>query len=218
MEGDDALAVTVFLFEAGDGRTREERLKAAARFAGYGAPQSGNEEELWRIAREERGKPYFPGQPRLHFSISHSGELWVCALSGRPLGVDIQKHTTKRGESAGQAAARLSGLAERFFHPGEAAWVRENPGERFFRIWAAKESYVKYTGEGIGGSFGTFCLVPDGGEGHSWKAENVWFYGEELPDGYSLCVCCGEDKMSVQIVYYDEKTDNFQNKRNKTGR
>ena len=209
MEGDDALTVTVFVFGAGDGRSREERLMEAARFAGYGSPQGGNEDELWLIARKERGKPYFPNQPGLHFSISHSGELWACALSRCPVGVDIQKHTKKRGESDRQTGARLLRLAERFFHPKEADWVRGDPQKRFFRLWAAKESYVKYTGEGIGGSFGTFCLVPGGKEGHNWKAENVWFYGEELPDGYSLCVCCGEKEVLVKIIYYDKKTDNF---------
>lgn len=203
------MTVRVFVFRADDGRTRAERLRAAACLTEDGVfpKEEGAAEELWRIDRKERGKPYFPNQPGLHFSISHSGALWVCAFSGHPVGVDIQKHTKKRKESDEEAGVRLARMAERFFHPDEAAWVREHPCQRFFQIWAAKESYVKYTGDGIGAGFGRFCLVPSDEEAQTWKAEEVWFYGTELPGGYSLCVCGGKTKMSVQIADFCKKTD-----------
>ena len=38
----------------------------------------------------ERGKPYFSHLPRRQFNLSHSGTLALCALSDRPVGVDIQ--------------------------------------------------------------------------------------------------------------------------------
>ncbi len=218
MEGDDALMVTVSVFRAGDGRTGEERLAAAARLAGYremdeketapgelpAAPACAAERtELWQIARTERGKPYFPNRPEVHFSISHSGELWVCAFSGRPVGVDVQQHVKKRGEGDREAAGRFGRMADRFFHPREAVWVREEPYERFFRIWTAKESYVKYTGEGIGAGFSQFSTAPearrpgpgepvfagaaDGGRG----SEKVRFFSTRIdwddPAGRAFC-------------------------------
>ena len=218
MEGDDALIV--FVFRAGDGRTREERLKTAAVLAGYGRErdegpvlQRGEllEPDIWQIARTKRGKPYFPGQPGLHFSISHSGDLWVCAFSGQAIGIDIQKHVKQNGESFRAAACRLGRMAERFFHPAEAAWVLQEPFERFFRIWTAKESFVKYTGEGIRGDFGSFCLVPEEwrAEKHSpaeqesagWKAEGVSFYSRRISDGYTLCICSREIEAPVEICW-----------------
>ncbi len=41
------------------------------------------------LAQWQRGKPYFPS-PRCQFNLSHSGTLALCALSDRPVGVDIQ--------------------------------------------------------------------------------------------------------------------------------
>ena len=43
------------------------------------------------LARTERGKPYFPQFPGLHFNLSHSGQLTLCALSHLPVGVDIEQ-------------------------------------------------------------------------------------------------------------------------------
>ncbi len=40
-------------------------------------------------------------------------------------------------------------LARRFFHPSEIAWLEAHGFEEFSRIWAYKESYVKYTGVGL---------------------------------------------------------------------
>ena len=77
------------------------------------------------------------------------------------------------------------GIQSRFFHPDERAYVEQN-GD-FFRVWTAKESYVKYTGEGITDSFASFSTVC----GHS-IAEGV--RGVQLkhipvdPD-YRVCVC-----------------------------
>ncbi len=165
MERGDARMVSVWIFRADDGRTGKERILAAVRLAGHAgdeekAVEDAAETPAWRVGRTERGKPYFPEQPGIHFSISHSGELWVCALGESPLGVDVQKCVKKRGESDREAAGRFGRMARRFFHPREADWVERDPGQRFFRIWAAKESYVKYTGEGIGAGFDLFCTVP----------------------------------------------------------
>ena len=33
--------------------------------------------EMLVTARTDRGKPYFPLAPQFHFSISHSGGIWV---------------------------------------------------------------------------------------------------------------------------------------------
>ena len=58
------------------------------------------------IARRERGKPWFPDHPRLHFSLSHSGDLALCALGEKALGADIE---VVRPRSAGLPRYALSG-------------------------------------------------------------------------------------------------------------
>ncbi|MCI8464356.1 MAG: 4'-phosphopantetheinyl transferase superfamily protein [Lachnospiraceae bacterium] len=233
------MAVSIFIFRSDDGRTREERLLAAASVAGYEQDAVGETAserlDIWRIARTKRGKPYFPEQPDLHFSISHSGDFWVCAFSERPVGVDIQKHVKRAGESQTQAAARLARMAERFFHPEETAWVMEYPYKRFFQIWTAKESYVKYTGEGIGAGFEALCLAPDSESAEweqtdvrerssfRWKANGLRFCSREFSGdslvrgssvgagdspGYTLCVCFEKEEESVWMQRYDEISEN----------
>ena len=45
---------------------------------------------LPRVARTEKGKPYFPDFPNLHFSLSHTNGASLCALSDSLVGVDIE--------------------------------------------------------------------------------------------------------------------------------
>ena len=55
------------------------------------------------VVRAERGKPYFPNTPSIHFSVSHSGDIFACAFSDEPVGVDIQEYKidrTKRSVAA----------------------------------------------------------------------------------------------------------------------
>ncbi len=48
------------------------------------------EYEKIRFLTEKNGKPYAEGNP-FYFSLSHSGDYAVCAISNSPVGVDIEK-------------------------------------------------------------------------------------------------------------------------------
>ena len=76
-------------------------------------------------ALTENGKPFFP-DGGAYFSLSHCGKYAVCAVSGVPVGADI--------ELARDNALRL---AERFFMPDEAALVERSPTPEaeFCRLW-----------------------------------------------------------------------------------
>ena len=41
---------------------------------------------LPETAREESGKPFFPGRRALHFNLSHSGPLALCGVGAAPWG------------------------------------------------------------------------------------------------------------------------------------
>ena len=86
----------------------------------------------------ENGKPYCEGL--WHFSLSHCGELAVCAVSDRPVGVDI--------ECPRKNSLRL---AERIFAPEvcEVIAGSDEPDEKFCEYWTCAESFIKQTGEGI---------------------------------------------------------------------
>jgi 4'-phosphopantetheinyl transferase len=81
------------------------------------------------------GKPVLARQSEVHFSLSHSGPWAMCAISDRPVGVDVQQ----------VRPVKLS-IARRF-HPQEREWLsRQTEGEQqaeFFRLWTRKEAWVK---------------------------------------------------------------------------
>ena len=98
-------------------------------------------DRLPEMAREERGKPYFPGAPQYHFNLSHSGPFALCALSDRPVGVDIQV----------VRPAWSPKLVDRSCTPEERSWLAalgDRP-EDFAALWACKESVGKESGYGI---------------------------------------------------------------------
>lgn len=93
------------------------------------------------IARHPLGKPYLTGHEGLYFSISHSGSWAACAVGRTPLGLDIQYRKKKETDA----------LAARILDAGEFSSY-ENSADRnvsFYDFWVKKESYLKYTGEGI---------------------------------------------------------------------
>ena len=92
------------------------------------------------MARQEGGKPWFPDAPHLHFSVSHSGGLALCALSHREVGADIEVVRPRRERLPAYA---LSGE--------ELAWYQAHDGgwERFYTLWTLKEAKVKCTGQGL---------------------------------------------------------------------
>ena len=170
--------VKVYIFKADDCLSREERLlRAAEHYFGADADAAFTvaaaewerqdleaKKELLKVEKTSLGKPYFPNFPKLHLSISHSGAYWVCALSQVEVGVDIQEHAIHKNETRQEAAVRFAKMARRFFHPVEAKYVEAESFYRFFGVWAARESYVKYTGQGIDASFSEHCVIPESEE------------------------------------------------------
>lgn len=86
-------------------------------------------------------KPYFKSHPQIHYNISHSGEYAVCAFSTSEIGVDIQRHRQLDYEK----------MAMRTLSQNEyTCWKAAASAEKeFYHYWVLKESYLKWTGEGI---------------------------------------------------------------------
>lgn len=98
------------------------------------------EERLPPMERKAGGKPWFPGRPHLHFSVSHSGGLALCALSDREVGADVELVRPRR--------ERLPAYA---LSEAELAWYQAHGGgwEWFYTLWTLKEARVKCTGQGL---------------------------------------------------------------------
>ena len=144
----------------------------------------------------QHGKPAISGQSAasgsVRFSLSHSGEYAVVAVAhGREVGVDVEMR---------KANLECLKLAERFFAPPEAQAIATLQGEAqralFFRLWTAKEAYLK--GRGVGLSLGlerfeiVFDREPPGARvrfadsgtfDRAWQVQSL-----SLPDGLAGAV------------------------------
>ncbi len=112
------------------------------------ADASGKTPEEITFTIGHKGKP--SANVPFYFNLSHSGDLVLCAVSDKPIGVDIEQIKPFR-----------AGMVARYFTQTEAAyvWGDMTPSSetvtdseicaRFYRIWTAKEAYVKMTGTGI---------------------------------------------------------------------
>lgn len=96
--------------------------------------------ELPEIKRLQRGKPYFPQYPSIHFNLSHSGSFALCGIAEQPIGVDIQILRPFRPS-----------LIERSCSDCELAWLHSRGMQYsdFALLWALKESIGKQTGYGL---------------------------------------------------------------------
>ena len=119
---------------------------------------------LPEIARREGGKPYFPRHEELHFNLSHSGALALCALDSGPVGADVQIIKEWR-----------PGLPERVCSPAELAWLEEQPGlwPAFTLLWTLKEARAKESGRGLTSSIRDI-RVPLPGDGPV-RMDGLWF-------------------------------------------
>ena len=104
-----------------------------------------------RICLSAHGKPFLEGHSGIHFNISHAADAIVCAVSDRPVGIDMEK----------KRKVNLR-IINRFFAENERAFVlagHNDQDERFTQIWTMKEAYVKYTGKGLAESFEEFDVL-----------------------------------------------------------
>ncbi|MDE5948991.1 MAG: 4'-phosphopantetheinyl transferase superfamily protein [Prevotella sp.] len=86
------------------------------------------------------GKPFIAGRRDICFSMSHCRCGVACAVSDRPVGIDIETIRPYRRE-----------LAERVMNTEEMDVITSSPHPEieFIRLWTMKESFLKMTGEGI---------------------------------------------------------------------
>ncbi len=131
------------------------------------------------VALSENGKPYLRDN-ELHFNLSHSGELAICAISENPVGVDIEKIREVDLK-----------LTEKVFGKKEKMSL-----EDFFKMWTRKESFLKCLGEGFKSKKTKTDLSQDRVE-----TENKVFFLETLLFGdYVISVCTRDKKEKHKII------------------
>ncbi|MET0323302.1 MAG: 4'-phosphopantetheinyl transferase superfamily protein [Duganella sp.] len=112
-------------------------------------------DRAWQVEPGPYGKPRLRGPALPEFNLSHAGQWVVCAVAPSPVGIDIE-----------QVRAIDLGIARRFFQCGEYAALLARPEpercDYFFRLWTAKEAYVKALGLGLQRDFASFRVTLSG--------------------------------------------------------
>jgi 4'-phosphopantetheinyl transferase len=139
------------------------------------------------LSRTEKGKPYLPDHP-VHFSISHSGSLWVLLAASQPVGVDIQKSDHDNYDA----------ISRRFFQPGEQKAVEAGGLRAFIGIWCRKEAYIKLKGSSLGDTLDWLDVAPAGIllDRAVIRGETVYFRECGLADGY-VCVAASHEEEDI---------------------
>ena len=161
------------------GRVKQSLLSAEARrILSFleGKPINDNE-----IVKDERGRPFFPGNNG-DFSISHSGAMAaVSMVKGGTLhtGCDIQ--IVRPGLS-------IREIAGEFFTDQEKQYIFSSGGRqleenRFFEIWALKECYLKLRGLSVFDMACTPSFIRAGLSDHGSFA-----FGEAVSSPLSFCL------------------------------
>ena len=158
----------------------------------------------------EHGKPMVNG---LELSLSHSGNMVICAVSEEPVGCDVE-----------EVRKAPKGVAERYFSESEQAYLSSFSGKEydkaFFWLWTMKESYVKMTGEGlkvpfdayeviasVGGCEETCRMCTDGQHKvcsqviRDGKVQACYLSSIDL-QGYIISICA-ESSAAMEIIWED---------------
>ena len=164
------------------GYRHEKELNSVGGLSEEMLSRAGEMKKL-RIEYGKNGKPCLPDYPGIYFNISHSGDYVVAAFSCHPVGIDIQ-----------QRRALSDAMMEKYFSEKE-----RNGGFEPFVLFSGKESYIKFTGEGMSRSFADFSVNLKTQTVKVKKETVAYVRTKELEDGeYALCIC---DKCKDSIAY-----------------
>ena len=177
--------VTITVYRKEHDLTQEQRIINNAE--NFAAKYNLSFPSQTKVINQE-GKPYFT-RGDVKFSLSHSGDFWLCAFSSREVGLDLQVKKT----------CDYLGIAKRFFHPQEYEYITAWGKEGFFKIWTAKESYVKLTGQGIDQEFKHFSVLDHLG---NFSAVSPQFTHLDLLDNYAICLC-SQEPVSIMVQRCD---------------
>ncbi len=136
--------------------------------------------EEYRLTYNENGKPL---TDICFFNISHAGDMVVCALSDRPVGVDTEKiDLVKKRERY----LLFSDRETRYVNAGE------NYEERFYLLWTRKEAYVKARG----GKLTDASVELVGEDGKPLARKNGFVFRTHRVQGYLISICEKENGKS----------------------
>ncbi|WP_165905059.1 4'-phosphopantetheinyl transferase family protein [Parashewanella curva] len=163
------------------------------------------EPNKWKFDKLKYGKPYIKNQPsrfqHIEFNLSHSGEWLLIGITHRKpdnqpfaFGVDIERERSN---------TNVMTIAKRYFSELElkqlqALACEKEQRQRFFDLWACKESFIKATGKGLATDLTSFSYD---------------FFGVQEPSGFfKVPVIVNNDPLSKKtswVCYLGKLDDVF---------
>ncbi|MGF9964764.1 4'-phosphopantetheinyl transferase family protein [Bacillus rhizoplanae] len=145
--------------------------------------------------RTSYGKPYIQKLPSFQFSLSHAGEWVVCAVDTEPIGIDIECVQAVDFQAT-----------KHLFSSQEQKWwqqiTEDKQLETFYRIWTAKESYIKAIGTGVSKNLSSFTVSLSEGRVYDEQLKGIWLI-KHIPfrREYILSVCTRGKDCSKDVQY-----------------
>ncbi|MGE8556347.1 MAG: 4'-phosphopantetheinyl transferase family protein [Chryseobacterium jejuense] len=133
-----------------------------------------------QIIRSPDNKPYLKDHP-LHFNISHSKELVVCAIGEFPIGIDVEFIDDKINY--------LDFQFQMTRHEFDKIERSKDQIRDFFLYWTQKESVMKAHGGGMVIPLDSFEIVND-----ECEIECKKFFTKEIfiDENYQICIASDE--------------------------
>ena len=135
-------------------------------------------------------KPRLISDSGYHFNISHSGDFVALALSDREVGCDIQEIRPYNPK-----------VTKRNYCEKETEFIEnsQNKDESFIRLWALKESVLKFDGSGIAGGLSNYDFSPYTSE-ESFTAFGCNFYVNKIENVY-FALCHKNAQFEIETMY-----------------
>lgn len=146
------------------------------------------------VARTPQGKPYLREREDFCFNLSHSGKWAVLAYGGSEVGIDVERITMDEKKEA---------VTRRHFTPREQDYIfqaePDRQGVRFFEVWTAKESYLKFLGTGLTRPLSSFDVLtlPEPNRFGCLLGEDYYLTLHTREEGFSLEELSPEQLRSV---------------------
>ncbi|MFF4650463.1 4'-phosphopantetheinyl transferase family protein [Streptomyces sp. NPDC001380] len=99
------------------------------------------------------GRPVVTARPPLHFSLSHTAGLAVCAFASTPVGADVETLASVPGTD-------LVPLLHPVEQEAILALPEQHRARAFLHCFVRKEAYLKGTGDGLWAELDSFCVGP----------------------------------------------------------
>ena len=146
----------------------------------------------WILYQQMR--KYYELSDQMPYNLSHSGKYALCSVSTQPdaqVGCDVEMIKENKLR-----------LAERYFCPGEVAWIQSH--------WVLKESFIKAIRLGMKQDLCEFEIALDEPEARLVRQPDAfpekYYYQEYRTDaGDARIAVCSTEKKFGELHYLDER-------------